>query len=212
LSHFCLFSEIFCLFLQFFSLESCCIWFTISLEYPSAYLYSCSPGKIQNQGLSGGIRGCKNPILSHFCLFSEILCLFLQFSTLESCYIWFKISLEYLSAHVYSCSPGKIQNQGLSGGSRGCENPILSHFCLFSEILCLFLQFSTLESCYIWFTLSLEYPSAYVYSGCPAKFKIGVGQGYVNPILSHFCLFLRFSVFFLSFPHWNRVIFGLYLV
>ena len=55
--HFCLFSEIFCLFLQFFSLESCYIWFTICLEYPTAYVYSCCPGKIQNQVPSGGIRG-----------------------------------------------------------------------------------------------------------------------------------------------------------
>ena len=152
----------------------------------SAHVYSCSPGKIQNQGLSGGIRGCVNPILSHFCLFSEIFCLFLQFFSLESCCIWFTISLQYPSAHVYSCSPGKIQNQGLSGGIRGCKNPILSHFCLFSEILCLFLQFSTLESCYIWFTISLEYPSAYVYSGCPAKFKIGVGQGVRKPYFEPF--------------------------
>ena len=143
----------------------------ISLEYPSAFAYSCGPRKIQNQGLSWGFRGYVNPILSHFCLFSEIFCLFLQFSMLESCYIWFTISLDYPSTHVYSCSPGKIQNQGLSGGIRGCENPILSHFCLFSEILCLFLQFSTLESCYIWFTISLEYPSAYVYSGCPRKIQ-----------------------------------------
>ena len=89
----------------------------------------------------------------------------------------------------------------------------MSRFCLFSEFFRLFLQFLTLESCYIWFTISLEYPSAYVYSGCPAKFKIGVGQGVRKPYFEPFLpIFLRFSVFFLSFPHWNRVIFGLYLV
>ena len=152
-------------------MESCYSWFTISLEYPSAYVYSCFPGKIRNQGLSGGIRGCVNPILSHFCLFSEILSLYLQFFTLKSSYIWFVTCLEYPSVYDYSFCLGKIQNQGLSGGIRGCVNPILSHFCLFSEILCLFLQFSTLESCYIWFTISLEYPSAYVYSGCPRKIQ-----------------------------------------
>ena len=92
--------------------------------------------------------------MSHFCLFSVIFCLFLQFSTLELCYIWFKISLVYPSAYVQSCFPGKIQNQGLSGGIRGCINPILSHFSLFSVIFCLFLQFSTLELCYIWFRIS----------------------------------------------------------
>jgi len=54
-----------------------------------------------------------------------------------------------------------------------------------------------LESCYIWFTISLEYPSAYVYSGCPAKFKIEVGQGvrkpYSVPFLPIFLDFLSFS-------------------
>ena len=117
LSHFCLFFEILCLFPQFFTLESCYIWIVTSLEYPIAYVYSCCPGKFQNRGLSGGIRGYVNPILSHFCLFSEILCLFLQFFTLESCYIWILSSFEYPSAYAYSCCPGKIQNQGLSGGT-----------------------------------------------------------------------------------------------
>ena len=59
---------------------------------------------------------------AYFCsllyVFSETLCPFLQFSPLESCYIWFVISLEYSSAYVCSCCPGKIQNQGLSGGTR----------------------------------------------------------------------------------------------
>ena len=72
-------------------------------------------------GLSGGIRGYKNPILSHFCLFFEIFCLFLPFTTLKSCYIWFANSLEYPSAFVFSCFPGKSQNQGLSGGIRGTK-------------------------------------------------------------------------------------------
>ena len=78
-----------------------------------------------------GYQGYENPIFSHFCLFFEIFCLFLQFSTLESCYIWFTISLEYSSAYVYSNCPGKIRNQGLSGGIRGYKTPFLSHFCLF---------------------------------------------------------------------------------
>ena len=81
-------------------------------------------------------QGVHKPFLSHFCLFTEIVCLFLQFSTLESCYIWLTISLEYPSAYVYSFCFGNFQNQGLSGGIRGCVNPILSHICLFSEILC----------------------------------------------------------------------------
>ena len=193
MSHFCLFSEFFCIFLQFSTLESCYIWFAISLEYPSAYVYSCFPGKIQNQGLSGGIRGYKNPILSLFSLFFEIFCLFLHYPTLKSCYIRFVASLECPSAYVYSDCLWKIQNWGQSGGIRGMLNPILSHFCLFFEILCLFLQFSTLESCYIWFVTSLDYPSAYVYSGFPGKIqnhgRSGGIRGYVNPIFSHSCLF-----------------------
>ena len=125
---------------------------------------TCTLGKIHKmgfRGLSGGKIALFWAILTHICPFFEIFCLFLQFSILESCYIWFTITLEYSSAYVYSNSPGKIQNQGLSGGIRGYKNTILSHFCLFFEIFCLFLQFPTLESCYIWFTVSLEYPSAY---------------------------------------------------
>ena len=107
-------------------------------------------------------QGVHKPFLSQFCLFSEILCLFLRFSTLETCYIWLVTSLEYPSAYFYSFCPRKIQNRGLSGGIREYVNPILSHFCLFLGILCLFLQFSTLELCYIWLITSLEYPRAYV--------------------------------------------------
>jgi len=194
-------------------LESCYIWFTISLEYPSAYVHCFCTGKILIQGLSGGFRGSINPISSLFCLFSAIFCLCLQFSALESCYIWFTISLEYPSAYVHSCCPGKILIQGLSGGIRGYKNTILSQFCLFFEIFCLFLQFSTLESCYIWFTISLVYSSAYVYSCCPGKIRYqGLSGGireYKNTI---FAYFLRFFVCFFSFLHWNHVIFGLQLV
>ena len=117
LSRFCLFSEILCLFLRFSTLELCFISFITILEHPSTYFYSCCPGKIQNWGLSEGIRGYVNPILSHFCIFSENFCLFLQFYTLKSCYIQFVTSLEYPSAYVYSCCPGKIQNSGPLGGT-----------------------------------------------------------------------------------------------
>ena len=78
-------------------------------------------GKFKIRVYHGVSGGYVNPILSHFCLFSEIFCLFLQFFMLESCYIWFTISLDYPSTHVYSCSPGKIQNQGLSGVSGGAK-------------------------------------------------------------------------------------------
>ena len=203
LSHFCLFSEILCLFLQFSALESCYICLVTSLEYPSAYFYSFCPRKIQNRGLSGGIRGYVNLILSYFCLFSEIFYLFLQFSTLELCFIWLLTSLKYPSAYVYSCCPGKIQNRGLSGGIRGYVNLILSQFCLFFQILCLFLKFSTLESCYIQFTISLEYSTAYVNSFFPGKIQnrglSGGIRGYVNLILSQFCLFFEILCLFLQF-------------
>ena len=114
-------------FSSFSIFESCYIWLVSRLEYPSVYVYSCCTGKIQNRGLSGGIRGYVNLILSQFCLFFEILCLFLKFSTLKSCYIWFAPSLEYRSAYVYSFCPGKIQNSGPSG----VYKPFLSQFCLF---------------------------------------------------------------------------------
>ena len=124
----------------------------------------------------------QNPILSHFCLFSEILCLFLQFSTLESCYIWFSLSLEYPSAYVYCFALVKFKTCVYLGVCKPCFEP----FCVFSETLCLFLLFSSLESCFFWFTISLEYSSAYIYSGCPGKSKIGVGQGVRKPYLEPF--------------------------
>ena len=138
MSNFCLFSVFFCRFLQFSTLELCYIWFTISLEYHSAYVHSCCPGKILIQGLSGGFRGSINPILSNFCLFSVIFCLFLQFSPFESCYIWFTISLRYPNAYLYCFCPRKIQNWGLSGGIRGYLNPFFSHFAYFPIFLVFF--------------------------------------------------------------------------
>ena len=153
----------FCLFLQFYTFKSCYIQFLTSLDHLSAYVYSVCPGKFKFVVSQGVRKSYFEPFLPIFWDF----CLFLQFSSMQSCYIWFTVSLEYPSAYVYSCFRKNIQNQGLSGGIRGYKNTILSQFCLFFEIFCLFLQFSTLESCYIWFTISLEYSSAYVYSCCP---------------------------------------------
>ena len=190
-------------------MESCYIWFVISLEYPSAYVYSCCSGKIQNWGLS---RGYINPILSHFCLFFEILLSSFTFFTLESCYIWLTFILEYPSAYVYSCCPGKIQNWF----HQGVHKPFFSHFCLFSGIFCLFLQFFTLEFCYIWFTLSLEYSSAYVYSFVLVKFKIWVYLGVCKPCFDPYCPFSEIfsisSILYLeSFWVHNAVCFKLVL-
>ena len=105
----------------------------------------------------------------------------------------------YPSAYVYSCCPVKIQNQGLSGGFTGYVNLIISHFCPFLEIFCLFLQFFTLESCYIWFTLSLEYPSAYVYSFALVKFKILVYLGVCKPCFEPYCPFSEIFFYFFNF-------------
>ena len=157
------------------------------------------------QGVSGGTKTLFWAILAYFLRF---FCLFLKFSILESCYIWFTISLEYHSAYVYSWCPKYFQNQGLSGGIRGYVNSILSYFCLFSEIFWLFLQWFTLESCFIWFTIRLEYPCSYFYSGCPGKVQNRVGQGVHKPFIAIFACFLRFSVFFFHFSQWNLVIFG----
>ena len=154
---------------------------------------------------SGSVRGYVNPIFSHFCLFFQILCLFLKFSTFESCYIQFVPSLEYPSADDYCCCPGKVK----IWVHLGVHKPFLSQFFLFSEIFLSFLQFFILESCYIWFKLSLQYPSEYVYIFALVKFKIWVYLGVCKPCFEPFCLFLRLCVFFFCFPHWNRVIFGL---
>ena len=136
---------------------------------------------------SGSVRGYVNPIFSHFCLFFEILCLFLKFSTFESCYIQFVPSLEYPSADDYCCCPGKIKIRV----HLGVHKPFLSQFFYFLRFFLSFLQFFILESFYIWFVPSLEYHTAYVNSCCPGKIQnqglSGGFRGYINPI---FYLFL----------------------
>ena len=135
-----IFYEFFCVFLQFHTLESCYVWFTISLEYLIAYVYSCCPGKVKN-GSVRGYQGVRKPYFEPFLpTFWDFLS-FLQFSTLESCYIWFTISLEYFNAYVNSCCPEKIQKmvcQGLSGGTKTLFWAILSYFF---EIFCFFFSF-----------------------------------------------------------------------
>ena len=88
---------------------------------------------------------------------------------------------------------------------QGVHKPFLSHFCLFTEIACLFLQFFTLESCYIWFSLSLEYPSAYVYSFALVKFKILVYLGVCKPCFEPYCPFSQIFFYFFNFLLWNHV-------
>ena len=82
----------------------------------SIFLHMCTVLALEKfeirvcQGVSGGT---KTLFWAFFACFFEIFCLFLQFPTLESCYIWFTINLEYSSAYMYSCCPGKIQNHGI---------------------------------------------------------------------------------------------------
>ena len=77
---------------------------------------------------SGSVRGFQRVHKPYFEPFSVIFCLFLQFSTLESCYIWFSISLEYPNASLYCFCPRKIQNWGLSGGHFGLLSMIFVNF------------------------------------------------------------------------------------
>ena len=134
-----------------------------------------------------------------FAHFFRFFCLFLQFSPMESCYIWFTISLLYPSAYVYSCCTGKNQNQGLSGGIRGYETLFWAIFAYFLDIL----TFSTvfhieimLHLVYIFLSI-LGHMRTVVALG---KFKIGVCQGvrkpYFKPILLIFWDFLSFSSVF----------------
>jgi len=62
--------------------------------------------------------------------------------------------------------------------SRKSEDPHGDSFVGFCRILgACSLKCFTLESCYIWLTISLEYPSAYVHSCYPRKIQIRVHQG-----------------------------------
>ena len=64
-----------------------------------------------------------------------------------------KSSPKCLLACVSSGTSGKIQNRGFFCRKLLC-------------VCCLFLQFLTLASCYIWFVTSLEYFSTFFYSSC----------------------------------------------
>ena len=135
------------------------------------------------------------------------------------------------------------------GSIWGYINPFWASFFSFLRFFLSFLQFFILESCYIWFKLSLQYPSEYVYSFALVKFKIWVYLVVCKPCFEPYCPFseiffyffnfslksfwvrnavcfristravgpyslrlVRFFVFFLSFPYWSLVIFGLQLV
>ena len=95
-----------------------------------------------------------------------------------------EISLKSYSKCLLICfstrTLGKIHKvgfRGLSGGKIALFWAILSHICPFFEIFCLFLQFSILESCYIWFTISLSILVHMCRVVALEKFKIRVCQG-----------------------------------
>ena len=73
-------------------------------------------------------QGVRKPYFEPFLPIFEIFCLFLKFSTLESCYIWLVTSLEYPSTYVYCCCPEKIQNRGQLGGYQGVRKPYFEPF------------------------------------------------------------------------------------
>ena len=131
---------------------------------------------------SGLVRGYVNPILSHFCLFLRFSVFFLSFPHWNRVIFGLYLVQSILVQMFTVVALGKFKILV----HQGVHKPFLSQFCLFSEILCLFLRFSTLETCYIWLVTSLEYPSAYVYSVCLGKFKIGVGQGVRKPYFQPF--------------------------
>ena len=111
---------------------------------------------------------------------------------------------------------GKIHKMGfrsMSVGKNALFWTILTLFAHFFRFFCLFLQFSTLESCYSRFEISLVYLNAYVYSCCPGKIQNQDLSGGIKTLFwAIFACILRIFAFFFSFPHWNHVIFGLQLV
>ena len=85
------------------------------------------------------------------------------------------------------------------GSIRGYINPFWASFFYFLRFFLSFLQFFILESCYIWFKLSLEYPSEYVYSFALVKFKIWVYLGVCKPCFEPYCPFSEIFFYFFNF-------------
>ena len=89
------------------------------------------------------------------------------------------------------------------GSIWGYINPFWASFFYFLRFFLSFLQFFILESCYIWFKLSLQYPSEYVYSFALVKFKIWVYLVVCKPCFEPYCPFSEiFSIS--SIFHWNH--------
>ena len=110
-----------------------------------------------------GVSGCSKHHLGHFCLFFWDFLSF-QFSTLGSCWIWFTINSEYSSAYVYSCCPEKFKIRVCQGVSQGVQKPYFEQFLPICWDFLPFSSFFGLESCYSWYTISIEYPSCLLYT------------------------------------------------
>ena len=85
------------------------------------------------------------------------------------------------------------------GSIWGYINPFWASFFYFLRFFLSFLQFFILESCYIWFKLSLQYPSEYVYSFALVKFKIWVYLGVCKPCFEPYCPFSEIFFYFFNF-------------
>ena len=85
------------------------------------------------------------------------------------------------------------------GSIWGYINPFWASFFYFLRFFLSFLQFFILESCYIWFKLSLQYPSEYVYSFALVKFKIWVYLVVCKPCFEPYCPFSEIFFYFFNF-------------
>ena len=85
------------------------------------------------------------------------------------------------------------------GSIRGYINPFWASFFYFLRFFLSFLQFFILESCYIWFKLSLQYPSEYVYIFALVKFKIWVYLVVCKPCFEPYCPFSEIFFYFFNF-------------
>ena len=85
------------------------------------------------------------------------------------------------------------------GSIWGYINPFWASFFYFLRFFLSFLQFFILESCYIWFKLSLQYPIEYVYSFALVKFKIWVYLVVCKPCFEPYCPFSEIFFYFFNF-------------
>ena len=100
--------------------------------------------------------GTKTLFLTFFAYFFQIFCFFLQFSTLESWYVWFTLSFRVCYCMCVHLLPCECSISGSVRGVSGVQKPLFEPFLPISWDFCFF-QLFKLESCYIWFIICLEY-------------------------------------------------------